>query len=117
VTAANKAIEEKFQRDFPDLAKPEYRDGVIQLAQAYRTANPKITSDELMKAVGIMARQKFGLPGVPAASPSVAAGGVQPVPAGFVPAAPAAAPSIPQPSNVNGTGGDNPFAGLGMDFD
>lgn len=118
VTAANKSIEEKFYKDFPDLADPKFKDGIVTLARAYKASNPKLTSDELMRAVGIMARQQFGLAGAASAVNPAAGVPVTQMPTGFVPAAPAAAPAIPPPSNVNGAaGGDNPFAGLGMDFD
>jgi len=118
VKESNAKAESKFKEMFPDLVKDEYNPTIIAIANAVKTSSPGMKQEDFLSTVGLLVRQKLGI-----TAPPPSAGGpvgqpvvVSQVPAGFVPAAPAASPAAPLNRQGPQDAG-NPFEGLGMDFD
>ena len=110
----------KFHRMWPALADPRYA-AAIDAAAAQAKRMPGITQDGVYRTVGRMVAAQFALTALPV-DISVAASGSASGPsvvvsrqaAPFSPAATAGSASHPTSGS---NGGENPFAGLGMDFD
>ncbi len=120
VREGNEKAKDEFYKAWPalDRNKSEVNDLVVRTALAYRQAQPNLTKEQLHSIVGQVVSAHFKLPltSAPApAQPGAPASQVTttPVPAAFVPAAPGSATAI---SNGN-PAPDNPWMGIGQDFD
>lgn len=116
VLNANKAKDETeaaFYGRFKGLDKAKHHGDVLQFATTLRQVNPQITQDELWSMVAASVAAKHGLASVMGAAAPSANGGTAPrLPQQepFVPARPGATVRVtPEP--------DNPFMGMGRDFD
>jgi len=106
--------ENAFYGQFTGLDKSKHHADVVQFAQTFRQVNPNVTQAELWAMVGASVAAKHGLTNAQAAQVVAQANGRTPPrpPASepFVPARPGAVvKSTPEP--------DNPWGGLGKDFD
>lgn len=99
--------EKTFFEKFPTIDKTTHGQDIVTFANAFKQANPRISEADLHAMVGAAIVSKYGLqPVAPAPNGN---GAVPPQPAPFRPAPPGA--------SVKVTPIENPFAGLGMDFD
>lgn len=121
VSKANDSAEEKFFTTNAALGldrnNPTHQQTALRLAGLYRQANPQMPLEQLIAEVGpIVAAAVKATPVAPGEKP----GTVTPTPT--MPVAAKASPFVPA---VNGMGGaspapamdDNPWAGLGQNFD
>lgn len=87
--------EAEFFKSYPELNKPEYREGLGKLAVDYRKLNPDMAPDVFAADLATLARVRFKVPPAPVTPPPP----VAPAPVGFrsppgVGAAPTQAPQI-----------------------
>jgi len=106
LTKASSEAEDAFYKANPALDKAQHGSEVTRLANLYRQANPKASLDDMIRDVGTMAVTTLKI--TPSAPTPPKPNGAKPAP--FVPAAPGGGgPTQPPP--------DNPWDGLGRDFD
>ena len=106
-----RAAAKAFYSQFPAIDQSKFGGDVAQFANLYRTANPSVTREDLFAMIGAAVMAKHGLT-APSIAPMVN-GATPPRPASpapFVPARPGTVVrTTPEP--------ENPFEGLGQDFD
>lgn len=90
--------EEEFYRQWPELAKPEYKETVRRIAAVYRQLNRDVKPEQAIKEIGAQAMTALGLQRQPEARPATSSSK-----ATFKPAATGAAassPSQPKPKSI-----------------
>lgn len=109
--------EKKFYGQFPALDKAKHSSDVATFANLFRQQNPNLSEADFFAMLGaaVMAKHGLTMNGVPAAAPQPGVKGPPPQPAvtapPFSPAAPGGATVRVTPVE------ENPFEGLGRDFD
>jgi len=109
VETSNAQAETEFFEAFPSLKEERFVGQIQSFAQAFRTANPKITKKELHQSVGNAVLAVNGMVPQAASPPKVPPAGNGAKPAAFRPA-PSGVPVISAPV-------ESPFDGLGRDFE
>lgn len=102
-----------FYKKFPALQREKHHNEVMNFARVFRQQDPNMGFDDLTSLVGAAVMAKYGIaPGM------VANGGHAPASTGVQPAAPAPfVPARPGVSVQTTPLDDNPFMGLGADYD
>lgn len=105
VLANERMAEKRFFEQFKTIDRAKHAQDILQFAQTFRQQNPRIPEADLFALVGAAVMAKHGLPAQIQGN-----GAATPQPTPFVPARPGSTVRITPEE-------ENPFAGLGRDFD
>lgn len=106
--------ENAFYGKFPALDKAKHGQDVLSFARIFRQQNPDMSLEDLFSMTGAAVMAKYGLHAAAVAPSAAPNGGRPPQPAAQTPPfAPAAAGAVVRTTPIE----ENPFAGLGKDWD
>lgn len=103
--------EDFFFSKWPQLDREKHREDVIRIGKAYRQANPKASAEQFANDVGMMVSVSLGLGNTPGQ------GGKKPAPQSNSGFKPALGGGGGMGNGSQQTQGQDPWSGMGMDFE